>query len=166
MKQAQGRTLIELLITLTIIGIIVGVGLPSFNQSLQQRQEQTVLKSLLHLSVYARTEAIRRNNYYTVCPSDNGLHCGGQWHRQIIVFSDYNKNKIIDGPDIMYRTLTFSASTPCIQWNLIQRQYLQFKPNGAANGTAGHFRFCDKVNSSIDKKMVISFNGRASIKNK
>jgi len=164
MKSIKGLTLIELLITLTIISVITTIGLPKLNASLKRHSDKTHLKMLQHLVIYARYEAIRNNNIYTVCPSDDQQHCGGQWNRSVIIFSDFNKNEIVDGKDVLYRTHHFPNNTPCILWNRNRQQYIQFKPTGAANGTAGHIRFCDSTDSTFNHRLVVSFNGRISLR--
>jgi Tfp pilus assembly protein FimT len=83
-----------------------------------------------------------------------------------MVFSDNNKSESIDDDDdTLFKLIQLPKSTPCLYWNLDKRQYIQFKPSGAINGTAGHLKFCDDVSSSYNKKLVISFNGRTSLKN-
>jgi type IV fimbrial biogenesis protein FimT len=164
MKNAHGWTLLELLITLAIFSLLVSIGLPSFTESIARNTEKVALKSLQHLNYYARTEAIRRNNYYTLCPSDDLVHCHGTWNKQLIVFSDENKNEQVDGTDVLYRVFQFNDQTPCIEWNRPSRQYVQFKSSGASNGTAGHFKFCDPVNSSNEYRIVVSLNGRISLR--
>ncbi|MBL4826886.1 MAG: GspH/FimT family pseudopilin [Spongiibacteraceae bacterium] len=164
MKYHHGWTLIELLVTLSIISLLIGFGIPTLNQSLQRSTEKIAFTMLQRLSYYARTKAIRHNNYFTLCPSNDQVHCGGTWNQALIIFSDQNKNEIVDGSDELFRTFTFGPNTPCIRWNRKRRQYLQFKPSGASNGTAGHFAFCDPVNTTVENKVVVSFNGRTSLK--
>jgi type IV fimbrial biogenesis protein FimT len=163
-KKQNGLTLIEILTTLSIIILTTAVGIPSFNGWLQQKAEVAVFRHLFHLVAYTRTEAIKANTYYTLCPTTNQINCSGDWNDTVMIFSDHNKNETVDDSDALFKLIQFPNTTPCIYWNLEKRQYVQFKPTGFINGTAGHFRFCDNVDSSYDKKLVVSFNGRTSIK--
>jgi Tfp pilus assembly protein FimT len=161
----KGATLIELITTATIILTIIGTGLPSLSKWLQYQTEITILRSLSHLVTFARTKAVKENQYLTLCASHNRVSCEGEWNKTIIVFNDFNKNETLDNDEILFRIFELAKTTPCLKWNASAgRQYLQFKPSGATNGTAGHFRFCQGVNTAIDKKLVISFNGRTSLK--
>ncbi len=160
----QGLTLIELLSTVSIISLVVAMGIPKMDQWIQQKTEESVLKSLFHLSVYARTEAIKATDYFTFCPTENRISCGGSWNKEIMIFKDSNKNETVDEDDVLFKLINLPESAPCIKWNLKKRQYVQFKPSGASNGTAGHFRYCEEGDSLIHKKVIISFNGRTSMR--
>lgn len=163
-QDIRGTTIIELLSILTIISIVTAMGMPSMNQWIQRKTEDTILKSLFHLSVYARTKAIKASDYFTFCPTKNRISCGGNWNKEVMVFKDSNKNEAIDEDDILLKLITMPTTSPCIEWNLEKRQYVQFKPSGASNGTAGHFKFCDRNHSLDNKKVIVSFNGRTSIR--
>ena len=163
-KTTRGITIIELLSILTIISIVTAMGIPSMDHWIQRKTEDTILKSLFHLSVYTRTKAIKANDYFTFCPTKDQISCGGNWNQQVMVFKDSNKNETIDDDDILFKLIRMPATSPCLEWNLKKRQYVQFKPSGASNGTAGHFKFCDRNNSLTDKKVIVSFNGRTSVR--
>ncbi len=164
-KTRQGFNLIELMTVMSVLLITMVIGLPGLNQWLQSQKETTVLRSINLLTTLARTRAIKDDQYFTLCASDDQIHCTGSWNKTLIVFNDINKNETVDNEEQLWRVLTLPASTPCLQWNAsLGRQYLQFKPSGASNGTAGHFRFCDSVNTVVTKKLVVSLNGRTSLK--
>jgi type IV fimbrial biogenesis protein FimT len=77
--QTRGFTLIELLVTLTVAGILFGIALPAFNGFLQNDRDTGQINSLVSSFNYARSEAVKRAspNGITVCPSPDGLICGG-----------------------------------------------------------------------------------------
>ena len=116
--------------------------------------------------ILSRTRAVRENRFFTLCASKDLTRCDGEWNKTIIVFSDHNKNEIVDADDVLLKAITLPVNTPCLEWNAsARRNYLQFKPNGSSNGTAGHFRFCDAVNKHYEKKLIVSLSGRTSLKN-
>ncbi|MEE8056237.1 MAG: GspH/FimT family pseudopilin [Pseudomonadales bacterium] len=164
-SSTHGWTLIELITVLAVFILLTGIGTPNLNKWLQHQTESTVFNTLYHLCVFARTLAVKENHYLTLCASEDLKHCGGPWNKTIIVFSDFNKNETVDENEQLFRAITLPKTTPCLEWNAsAHRQYLQFKPSGATNGTAGHFKFCDTVINAIQKKIVVSFNGRTSLK--
>ena len=161
----RGLTLIELIAVLAVLMLLTGIGFPNLNRWLQYQAESTVFNTLHHLCVFARTRAVKENSYLTLCASEDLKHCGSPWNTTIIVFSDINKNETVDSNERLFKAVTLPETTPCLEWRAgSKRQYLQFKPSGASNGTAGHFRFCDSVNSSVRKKVVVAFSGRTSLK--
>lgn len=164
-KRHSGWTLIELMIVLTIAGLLLGLGTPGMNQWLQQRTETLALRALYHLSVYARTSAIKAGNTVTLCPSDDHQHCGGSWNKTVIIFTDRNKNETVDNQDQLLRVANLPRNTPCLEWHAsAKKTYMQFKSSGASNGTAGHLRFCEPGIDPNQSKLVIAFTGRSSLK--
>ena len=73
-RQTQnGFTLVEMLVTLSIVGILTAIAAPSFT-SLIASQNIRISASMLQSSLLqARSEAIKRNTVVTVSPN------GGQW---------------------------------------------------------------------------------------
>ena len=87
-----GFTLYELLITVTIVGIVLALGVPNmqaFNQNGRMTGAANDLHSAFHL---ARAESSRAKTNITVCASANALaadaNCGGTWEQGYIVFVD------------------------------------------------------------------------------
>lgn len=161
----NGWTLIELLTVLAVVSILAGVGVPSLSKWFQRQSEASLFKTLYHLSSYARTKAIRERQFLTLCPSEDHRQCNGEWQDTIIIFSDGNRNETLDSDEQLYKAITLPDNTPCLQWRASAgRNYLQFKPSGVTNGTAGHFRFCDQVISNYNKQLVVSFSGRSSLR--
>ncbi len=156
-----GLTLVELIAVLAIIAITLGLGIPSLQKWQANSTQSLAFKNLYHLTFYARALAIKENSFVTLCASDDNLHCTGEWNRRLIVFRDDNKNERVDDGEHLLKVHEFPDSTPCLELKVsLGRQYLQFKPTGQVNGTAGHFRTCD----DNTKKMVISFTGRTAYK--
>ena len=91
-KTQSGFTLYELLITVTIVGIILSFGIPNmlqFNQNGRMTSSANDLHASFHL---ARSESSRAKTNITVCASANalaaGANCGGTWDQGFIVFVD------------------------------------------------------------------------------
>lgn len=57
----HGMTLIELMITLTILGILVVAAMPSYSQWIQNSQIRTASDAILNGLQLTRAEAVRRN---------------------------------------------------------------------------------------------------------
>jgi type IV fimbrial biogenesis protein FimT len=61
LRRAQGLTLIELVITVTLLGLLLLVGLPSFTTMLSNLRVRSVSESVLGGIQFARSEALKRN---------------------------------------------------------------------------------------------------------
>ena len=159
----KGLSLLELLTSTSIAATLISISLSGMSNLLEQQSQKNILFDLYHLTTLTRTLAVRNETYFTLCSSENGRQCNNQWNKQVIVFEDSNKNEQVDGKEVIYRVWQIPKTLACLQWKS-GRNYLQFRPTGASNGTAGHFRFCDTDHNYLEKKLVISFNGRTSLK--
>ncbi len=92
MKKYSGFTLIELMITLFIVGILLAVGVPSLKTFMQSNQLVASTNELLSALHVARSEAIKLNSRVTICESSNGTSCSntGDWKDGWFVFVDSN----------------------------------------------------------------------------
>ncbi len=92
MKKHSGFTLIELMITLIIIGVLLVVGVPSLKAFMQDNQLVASTNELISAVHVARSEAIKLNNSVTICESTDGTSCTspgtGNWEDGWIVFVD------------------------------------------------------------------------------
>jgi type IV fimbrial biogenesis protein FimT len=101
----RGFNIIELMLALTVAGILLGVGVPALRDfSLRQRMT-TSAQDLRTDLLIARQEAVTRGASASVCPSDDGASCTGatDWARGRIVFSDPNGNGTVDAGDTIVR---------------------------------------------------------------
>ncbi|RYY73232.1 MAG: prepilin-type N-terminal cleavage/methylation domain-containing protein [Gammaproteobacteria bacterium] len=107
-KKQKAFTLIELLITLIIIGIVLGLATPSFTKLIINNSSLALGGDLVAAINFARQEAVKRGRRVSLCPSNNGLTCltSDDWAKGWLVFEDKATS---DGatPDV---------NTPIRQW--------------------------------------------------
>lgn len=84
----QGLTLIELMVTLAVLAIIVGIAVPSFNTMIQNNRSLALGEELASALNYARTEAVKRGARVSLCGSSDGSACDGGWTNNWIVVVD------------------------------------------------------------------------------
>lgn len=72
MRRSQGFTLIELMVTIAVLGVIVGIAAPSFSRMLQDNRMITVASELQGSLQLARAEAIKRRTDVVLCKSNSG----------------------------------------------------------------------------------------------
>lgn len=71
MKNLSGFTLIEMMVTVAVLAIILGIGVPAFQSMIQDNRAATVTNDLIGALQLARSEAIKRRADVAVCPADS-----------------------------------------------------------------------------------------------
>ena len=75
-RQQEGLTLIELLTTITIVGLLAVVAIPGFKTMTSRNRMVANLNDLVADLQFARSEAIKRGRDIIVCPANSGMqHC-------------------------------------------------------------------------------------------
>jgi type IV fimbrial biogenesis protein FimT len=69
LRALRGFTLIELLVVLTILGIMMGIGIPSFKNFIGTQRAKSAAYELVTSLLLARSEAVKRNADVTITPS-------------------------------------------------------------------------------------------------
>ncbi len=158
---AQGLTLHEALVSLTLVGILA-VGAIGFTRLAQDSRIATDVNALVADLSLARSEAIKRAQSIAICKSSTGSSCNdaGQWHQGRIIFVDSNESgERDDGEDVVRvgqemrhgLSLTYSAFGPGAG------NYIIYQPSGMTKSQNGTFRFCD---STTARTVIIYKTGR------
>jgi type IV fimbrial biogenesis protein FimT len=71
-KPAAGFTLVELLVTVTVLGVIVAIALPNLQAFLVNNRINGMTNHVLGIMNFARSEAIARNKNVVVCARSTG----------------------------------------------------------------------------------------------
>jgi type IV fimbrial biogenesis protein FimT len=93
-RTQHGFTLYELMITVSIVGVVLAFSVPNL-QAFTQNSRMTSTANDLHSAFHlARSESSRAKTNITICASSNSMaadaKCGGTWDQGYIVFVDEN----------------------------------------------------------------------------
>ena len=164
MKKAKqtGFTLLELMVTLSIVVVFSMIALPSMSEFIKNEKLTTQINGLVASLQRARSEAILRHVPITVCSSDNGSSCTNDaWNEGWILFVDVNGDGAVDAEDEILQirdklegNTTLSSSSGA---TIITYDSRGFTPNVATT-----FSLCDDRGSSYGKAISISNTGRVS----
>jgi len=75
-RKDQGFTLIELIITITIVGILAALAMPSFNDFILNQRAKNASFDLMSALTLTRSEAIKRNASVTMTQVSGGWQNG------------------------------------------------------------------------------------------
>lgn len=114
-SQQAGFTLLELVLTLTVITVLITLAIPSFQSTLNRNRMATKSNDIVTAINYARTEAITRSQVSGICPSTDGVNCTDDtWNQGWIVWSDDNGNNAFDANEVV-RVNNLAASGNAVE---------------------------------------------------
>lgn len=104
----RGFTLLEIMLAITIAGMILGLGVPAFGQYLRNSAMTSGANDLLGAMFVARSEAVKRRQQAVVCmaadPEGAGADCDGDGSTGWIAFVDADADGTVDaGEDVLLR---------------------------------------------------------------
>lgn len=160
----KGFTLIELLVTLSVASILLAVAAPNYREFVQESRMAAQSNILLSSIMLAKSEAIKRNNSATICPSTNGTNCTGGtvWSNGWIVFADADGNGVVDaGEEII------SVNAAFVGGNTLQTgvgdQRVTFAANGFSMGFNSTFSLCDSRGNTYSRALILNNQGRVRV---
>jgi len=162
-KKQRGFTLIELIITIAIAGILSSLALPSFKKTMQNNKLTSMHNELLSSLSLARNIAISRGTFATLCKSNaTGSDCDSSaaWKDGWIVFPDNNNNGSVDNGETV---IAMNNSLPKKITVNFQRNRVTYGAQGYARGYSGTFTFCDELDNNNKKGMIISNTGHIRV---
>lgn len=74
-RHCRGFTILELMITIVVAAILVMIAAPSFRTALQKHRVQAASDDIQAAIQYARTEAVLRATYVSLCATTDGATC-------------------------------------------------------------------------------------------
>ncbi|WP_024462543.1 GspH/FimT family pseudopilin [Marinimicrobium sp. LS-A18] len=84
-----GFTLIELMVTLAVLAIVLGIAIPSFNAMIRNNQSLALGDELISTLNFTRSEAVKRSDIVTLCASNADRDgCGNDWSNGWLVILD------------------------------------------------------------------------------
>lgn len=151
----RGFTLIELIITLSLLMLILGLGVPSMNSLIAKQgvhQTADLIVRAVHLS---RSEAIRRGNRVILCFSNNSSNCNSSSPEHLLIFNDPDHTGAPTSINELIQVVSLDTDRLRLHYN---RSLLAFSARGHAAGTNGTFTICSADGQGA--MLVVSILGR------
>ncbi len=127
MKKYTGFTLPELLITLTIVGVMILLAVPSFQHFHRHQQIRYITQALTQSLSYTRLQAVLRAQTVLISPKEN------DWQKGWVITIDKNKKILRDFPQMPLEIKLISFQK--------NNNALKILSNGTTDGYQGHFEY-------------------------
>lgn len=159
----NGFTLIELMVTIVVLGVIVGIAIPSFRDIIVSNSVSFSRDQFFSVLNYSRSEAIKSGTSVTICRSSDASSCDDTlgWDEGLLVFVDVNQDGNLDAADRIVRsesalegevTVTHGGSDDRITFN----------SRGLALRGDGLVTFEHSAGSKYDRTVDLGVTGRAT----
>ena len=161
-----GFTLVELMITLLIAAIVLGLAAPGVSDLMERNRLQTSADSLYTGLMLARSEALKRNRPVTLCKSSNGTACtaGSSWHQGWLVYSDDDNDDAVDPNEILRVESALKAGDTLQIAGSDFSDDISYNTDGSASGT-GTFVLCNADGDvEFGREVQVEVTGRPKLK--
>lgn len=168
----SGITFLELIAALAVLSILLGIGVPSFISVVQNSRISSGYQGLTSATFLARSEAVKRSGYVSICARNTDTSCGDDWTNGWLVFTENFANGalgsidageeilLINGPineqisiQAIGRPIQAASSSP--------QSSLQYSNRGSTNWQGGTFVVCDERGPEHAMALNIMLTGDA-----
>ena len=159
----NGFTLIELMITITILAIVVAFGVPGFSNIIKNNRLASQTNTLLSTLNFARSDAVKLgNSTVTICGSSNQTACNtSNWESGWIVFHDTNGDGVVDaGEQVVRIQEALSGGNTLRTTGFPSTALLQFDKRGEIV-QQGTFTLCDSRGAAAANAVVLNISGQS-----
>jgi type IV fimbrial biogenesis protein FimT len=161
----RGLSLLELLVTLGMTGMVLLVGVPAID-TLHARTLQTaeINRFIRHLQL-ARSSAIKSGRDHVLCPSNDSLSCleSTRWEYGYILFEDGNEDEIRDRHESIIGVGQTSNRFGIAMRSTMGRKHIIYRADGRSAGSNLTLTFCDPENDIPPKAVILSNSGRPRV---
>ncbi|HET8801863.1 MAG TPA: GspH/FimT family pseudopilin [Marinobacter sp.] len=159
----QGLTLIELLITISIMSIIATLSIGSFHWIVERSSAASTRSNIERTFSLARFIAVTEQTIVTICPLDTSNKCVNDWSLPTAVFRDPGSALKLTDTSKLLRSIYLSPRGTLTPSNSFfgPRKYFQYQSDGSVRGTLGNFTWCpESGNRKAATHVRINFGGR------
>jgi type IV fimbrial biogenesis protein FimT len=158
----HGFTLLELMVTLAISGIVIGFAIPGMNQFIKNDRLTSFRNELFTALQYARSTSVQRNQPVIVCVSSNQTSCtAGTFQDGWIVGIDLDDSGTIDNANELLKVQqSIKAKTAEIQFFSDFGTSINFDNRGFSPDTHGRISVCDARGDDFGQVITVSVTGR------
>ncbi len=154
---ARGFTLVELVITMTLASILVGMGVPALRSLMERNWRASLTNHLVSDLMLARSEAVKRGGYVTLCHSSDESACNGTWADGWILFVDSDGDQTLDSGEELLRRYQPDTGPYTI---VSATDAITFHPTGMLQAPSGRVELAVTHEDSTEACLELAPTGR------
>ena len=158
-KYNSGFTLIELMVTIAIAAIVLGIAIPSFSSTITSNRLTTSANELVTALNLARSEAVKRGQHVVVRKTNTNWENGWQVFVDIDRSTSAKENVLDAGTDIQLRVYSALPGSYTLRGNNNFVNFIRYQPDGRSSNI-GSFAVCDGSNITRAKLIIVNAVGR------
>ena len=157
MQKQCGFTVVEMMVTLGIVGILVAAAGPGYQDFVANARMNAQSNEFLTGMQLARSEAIKRNATVSLCKSSNGSSCttSGTWAQGWIIFVDGGTTGTVDGTDIILRVHEALSGGITMVGTTAVASVISYQSNGMA-AQAGQLDMCNSRQNIAGRDIIVT----------
>ena len=157
--RCAGLTLLELMATLTILGLLVAVAGPSVVETVSNLRADALRMQLNSAFAGARLAAVTRREIVSVCPSDDGRRCTAEWSKGWVTYRDPLRSRQPATEKDILQYYPGQTGLSLLAPASAGRPRLRFRPDGRSMGVNQSVIICARGRQH--SKVIVSNSGRA-----
>ena len=157
---AGGFTLLDLVIAVTILGVLMGIVIPSLKDAVARTHSASVRSAITTTLFDALRHATVLGREIVVCPASASQCVGGtDWSLGWIAFIDADGNRLHSpGEQIVRQQEKLPAGVRL--YGTVGRPRIVYQPNGGNGGSNITFTLCDRRGPKHAQALILSNGGR------
>jgi type IV fimbrial biogenesis protein FimT len=159
-RTQHGLTLLDLLIALTILGIVFGIALPALDHAVARVRAAEARSALTATLFDAQRHATVLGREVVVCPAEVEQCIGGRdWSRGWISFVDSDGDRLRGPGETLIRREPALAPGQRLLGS-VGRPRVVYQPNGGNAGTNIRWTLCDRRGADAAQALILSNGAR------
>lgn len=145
----QGFTLVELLITLSMLTILIAIAVPAMADLIARNRQQALLTQIQDTIQKARTKAVLHRQTVVICGSRDTIKCVSDWRNGWLTQTETTGQVL---------TVTQLPAPDELRWSGFGDQRIRFYENGTSHSSNGRFYQCYR--QRVAWQLILNRQGR------